>query len=117
MKRISFLMVFLTWNLSALWVFLSYVAGMVAVTSKYSSELSVTDFVFAVLVLVWLSGFIIEVVADNQRKSLKKILIIKINSYHMACGLGQDIQTILGKYFFGLVLLLLLFQFLKIGII
>ena len=69
----EFLLVFLTWNLSALWVFLSYVAGMVAVTSKYSSELSVTDFVFcSVGFLVWLSGFIIEVVADNQKKKFKE---------------------------------------------
>ena len=72
MKK-NFFWFFLTWNLSALWVFLSYVAGMVAVTSKYSSELSVTDFVFcSVGFLVWLSGFIIEVVADNQKKKFKE---------------------------------------------
>ena len=45
MKK-NFFWFFMTWNLSALWVFLSYVAGMVAVTSKYSSELSFIDFVF-----------------------------------------------------------------------
>ena len=72
MKK-NFFWFFLTWNLSALWVFLSYVAGMVAVTSKYSSELSVTDFVFcSVGFFVWLSGFIIEVVADNQKKKFKE---------------------------------------------
>ena len=72
MKK-NFFWFFLTWNLSALWVFLSYVAGMVAVTSKYSSELSVTDFVFcSVGFLVWLSVFIIDVVADNQKKKFKE---------------------------------------------
>ncbi len=74
MKK-NFFWFFMTWNLSALWVFLSYVAGMVAVTSKYSSELSFIDFVFcSVGFLVWLSGFIIEVVADNQKKKFKEDL-------------------------------------------
>ncbi|MEC9414079.1 MAG: DUF1295 domain-containing protein [Pseudomonadota bacterium] len=74
MKK-NFFWFFMTWNLSALWVFLSYVAGMVAVTSKYSSELSFIDFVFcSVGFLVWLSGFVIEVVADNQKKKFKEDL-------------------------------------------
>ena len=72
MKK-NFFWFFLTWNLSALWVFLSYVAGMVAVTSKYSSELSFADYVFCSIgFLVWLFGFIIEVIADNQKKKFKE---------------------------------------------
>ena len=64
MKK-NFFWFFLTWNLSALWVYLSYVAGMVAVTSKHSSDLTITEYVFCFFgFLVWLAGFIIEVVAD-----------------------------------------------------
>lgn len=72
MKK-NFFWFFLTWNLSALWVYLSYIAGMVAVTSKFASELSFSDYLFCIIgFLVWLSGFIIEVVADNQKKRFKE---------------------------------------------
>ena len=74
MKK-NFFWFFLTWNLSALWVYLSYVAGMVAVTSKHSSELTITEYIFCFFgFLVWLAGFIIEVVADNQKKKFKEDL-------------------------------------------
>ena len=74
MKK-NFFWFFLTWNLSALWVYLSYVAGMVAVTSKHSNELTITEYIFCFFgFLVWLAGFIIEVVADNQKKKFKEDL-------------------------------------------
>ena len=72
MKK-DFFWFFLTWNLSALWVFLSYVAGIVAVTSKYSYELSFTEIIFCIFgFFVWLIGFLIEVIADNQKKKFKE---------------------------------------------
>ena len=72
MKK-DFFWFFLTWNLSALWVFLSYVAGIVAVTSKYSYELSFTQIIFCIFgFFVWLIGFLIEVIADNQKKKFKE---------------------------------------------
>ncbi len=72
MKK-DFFWFFLTWNLSALWVFLSYVAGIVAVTSKYSYELSFTEIIFCIFgFFVWLTGFLIEVIADNQKKKFKE---------------------------------------------
>ena len=72
MKK-DFFWFFLTWNLSALWVFLSYVAGIVAVTSKYSYELSFTEIIFCIFgFFIWLIGFLIEVIADNQKKKFKE---------------------------------------------
>ena len=59
--------------ISALWAFLSYVAGIVAVTSKYSYELSFTEIIFCIFgFFVWLTGFLIEVIADNQKKKFKE---------------------------------------------
>ena len=62
MKK-NFFWFFLTWNLSALWVYLSYVAGMVAVTSKHSNELTITEYIFCFFgFLVWLAGFILSLI-------------------------------------------------------
>ena len=60
---------FVTWNLQALWVLVTAGCGLAALTStmdKPQSELWVFGFP------VWLTGFAIEVVADNQKRGFRK---------------------------------------------
>jgi steroid 5-alpha reductase family enzyme len=60
---------FVTWNLQALWVLVTAGCGLAALTSagnKPQSELWVFGF------LVWIAGFAIELVADNQKRAFRK---------------------------------------------
>jgi steroid 5-alpha reductase family enzyme len=54
-----------TWTLGGLWVFITMAAGLAAMTS--SAE-SVTLSWYALIgIVLWLQGFIVEVVADHQK--------------------------------------------------
>ncbi len=72
MKK-NFFWFFMTWNLSALWVFLSYVAGLVAMTSINVGDIGIKEYLFLIFgFLVWVIGFSIEVISDNQKKMFKE---------------------------------------------
>jgi len=58
----------LTWTLQGLWVFLTMSAALVAITSSEREPLEF--FAFAGL-LVWLSGFSLEVIADAQKRQFR----------------------------------------------
>ena len=60
---------FVVWNLQALWVLVTVGCGLAAITSSTGSPVSV---VLIVGFLVWASGFMIEVVADNQKRAFRK---------------------------------------------
>ena len=63
LKR-SFSRFFMTWTLQGLWVFLTASAALAAITSSHSVPLGVVGWGG---VVVWLFGFGVEVVADNQK--------------------------------------------------
>ena len=61
----------LTWTLGGLWVLVTMAAGLAALTSNTTVELGILGCVGIVL---WLFGFTVEVVADNQKTQFKKDL-------------------------------------------
>jgi len=65
----DFLRFLMTWTLQGLWVFTTFAAGLAAITSMRSLPV---DAVVAVGAGLWLLGFVIEVVADRQKRSFRK---------------------------------------------
>ena len=64
-----FLRFLLTWTLQGLWVFITFAAGLAAITSKGPAAVDG----FTVLgVGLWLTGFVIEVVADHQKRVFRR---------------------------------------------
>ena len=73
MKK-DFFWFFMTWTLSGLWVFLTYVAGLSAMTSINLIE-DMNSYHFSLMFigfLLWVFGFVIEILADNQKKIFRK---------------------------------------------
>jgi steroid 5-alpha reductase family enzyme len=59
----------LTWTLQGLWVFVTLVAALTAITSQHREPLGI----IAILgTLIWLLGFALEVVADAQKSAFNK---------------------------------------------
>jgi len=60
---------FTAWTLSGLWVFLTALAAIIVITSSETKPLGVFAYVgFA----VWVIGFLIEVLADHQKRVFRK---------------------------------------------
>lgn len=64
----DFLQFLMTWSLQGLWVSVTLAAGLAAMTSATPVPL---DMFAAVGGLLWLSGFLIEVIADSQKSRFK----------------------------------------------
>ena len=89
----------MTWNIQGMWVFLSLAAGLAAMTSQNKIE---ADIFLVLGTLIWILGFSIEVIADNQKSKFRSNPEIKTNLLQLEFGRGQDIQIILAKFFCGL---------------
>ena len=67
--------------------------------SSYSctdeTELNIVAFIG---IFLWWSGFLIEVVADNQKENSEKHLTQKLSSYQVVSGQDLVIQIILGDH-------------------
>jgi len=59
---------YIAWTIQGLWVFLTSLAALVAITSNYTLEISPLT---VVGMMIWLIGFFIEVTADNQKRQFK----------------------------------------------
>ena len=59
----------LTWTLGGLWVLVTMAAGLAALTSNTTVELGILGYVGIAL---WLFGFTVEIIADNQKTQFKK---------------------------------------------
>lgn len=57
-----------TWTLGGAWVFITMAAGLAAITSAEQIEMGIFGYVGAT---VWLTGFVIEVVADKQKTNFR----------------------------------------------
>jgi len=58
----------MTWNIQGMWVFLSLAAGLAAMTSQDKIE---TDIFLLIGTLIWILGFSLEVIADNQKSKFR----------------------------------------------
>ena len=59
----------LTWTLGGLWVLVTMAAGLAALSSNMTIELGILGYLG---ISLWLFGFIIEIIADNQKTQFKK---------------------------------------------
>ena len=66
--KVSFPTFFMTWTLQGAWVFITASAALGALTSSVATELG---FVFYLGLALWLIGFVIEVVADQQKTAFR----------------------------------------------
>ena len=64
----SFTQLFMTWTLSAAWVFIQSLAALVALTSLQQEPFGIVGFIGLGL---WIFGFIFQVVADHQKTQFK----------------------------------------------
>ena len=58
----------MTWNIQGMWVFLSLAAGLAAMTSNQKLE---ADIFLLIGLVIWITGFAIEVIADTQKSKFK----------------------------------------------
>ena len=66
----DFLQFLMTWNIQGLWVFLTFAAGLAAMTTDRAHPI---DVVVVIGCLVWLTGFLIEVIADQQKTDFRQV--------------------------------------------
>jgi len=67
--KVSFPRFLMAWTLQGLWVFLTLAAALAAMTSSASAPLGALAWTGLVL---WLFGFLIEAVADAQKRTFKR---------------------------------------------
>ena len=73
----------MTWTIQGLWVFLTLAMALAAITS----ELKLPIDIFAVVgVLIWIIGFSIEVIADQQKIDFKDNPRIIFEVYFLLIG-------------------------------
>jgi steroid 5-alpha reductase family enzyme len=65
----NFMRFLMTWTLQGLWVFITFAAGLAAITSGKPHPVST---VVVVGGLMWLFGFSIEVIADRQKRKFRE---------------------------------------------
>ena len=58
----------MTWNIQGMWVFLSLAAGLAAMTSNQKLE---ADIYLLIGLVIWITGFAIEVIADTQKSKFR----------------------------------------------
>ena len=66
--KTKFLWFLMTWTLGGLWVLVTMAAGLAALTSNTSVPLGIMGYIGIAL---WISGMVIEVVADNQKTKFR----------------------------------------------
>ena len=89
-----------TWTLQGTWVFLTAGAALAAIMTPNTAPVGT---VFYVGAAIWVVGFAVEVIADNQKTASRQILLIKINSLRQASGQERSIRTTSAKFFCGQV--------------
>ena len=64
----DFLLFFLTWNLQGLWVLFTLFGALTILTSNNNQNFGILDIIG---ILIWIIGFVIEVVSDRQKSEFK----------------------------------------------
>ena len=88
----------MTFNLSALWVVICSLCALTAV----SNGVLVAEPIFYLGLFIFIAGFSIEVIADNQKHNLEQFQRMQISLLQQGFGLLLGIQTISAKLFYGL---------------
>ena len=68
--KTNFLKLLMTWTLQGLWVFVTFSAGIAALSSKKESDFGTLEIVGT---LIFLVGFSIEIISDKQKTNFKKM--------------------------------------------
>tara|TARA_Y100000590_G_scaffold375927_1_gene441152 strand:- start:193 stop:957 length:765 start_codon:yes stop_codon:yes gene_type:complete len=68
--KISFLKFLFTWNLSAFWVFITTCCALTVISSKM---VVVPDYYMFFGIFLWVAGFLVETIADFQKRKFKSI--------------------------------------------
>ena len=66
----DFMQFFMTWTLQGLWVFLTMSPALAAMTATESRSLGIVAIAGT---LLWLAGFLIEVIADRQKQAFRRV--------------------------------------------
>lgn len=68
----NFMRFFMVWNIQGLWVFLTLACALAAISSQqhYTSNIDITT--LSIGLLIWATGFGIEVIADRQKTNFKQ---------------------------------------------
>ena len=99
----NFMRFLMTWTLQGLWVFITFAAGLAAITSGKPHPISALVVVGA---LMWVFGFSVEVIADRQKSKFRETAQNRERSSATAFGAGPVIPITLAKFFSGRALLL-----------
>lgn len=68
--KVSFSKFLMTWTLQGMWVFICSSAALVAI---YSASGAVVNYLFGIGLAVFIIGWLIEVIADNQKSAFRAI--------------------------------------------
>ena len=68
--KTNFLKLLMTWSLQGLWIFVTFGAGLAALSSKKESEFGILDIIGT---LIFVIGFSIEIISDQQKTTFRKM--------------------------------------------
>lgn len=68
--KTQFIWFLMTWTLGGLWVLVTMAAGLAAITSNHAQELGLLGYIG---ISLWLFGFVVEVIADAQKRRFKAV--------------------------------------------
>ncbi|MAV75468.1 MAG: hypothetical protein CL691_02430 [Cellvibrionales bacterium] len=68
--KVSFAQFLMTWTLQGMWVFICSSAALVAISSPSGA---VVNYLFSIGLAVFIIGWLIEVIADNQKSAFRRI--------------------------------------------
>ena len=68
--KTSFSQFFMTWTLQGMWVFICSSAALVAIANPTGVEI---DIVFIIGLVLFILGFVVEIIADNQKSAFRSI--------------------------------------------
>jgi steroid 5-alpha reductase family enzyme len=66
--KTNFMQFLMTWTIQGLWVYITFAAGLAAMTS---SQIVAPDIFLVIGLLCWIAGFAIEVTADHQKSAFR----------------------------------------------
>ncbi|SVC15450.1 uncharacterized protein METZ01_LOCUS268304 [marine metagenome] len=68
--KTNFLKLLMTWSLQGLWIFVTFGAGLAALSSKKESAFGIWDIIGT---LIFVVGFSIEIISDQQKTTFRKM--------------------------------------------
>ena len=88
----------MSWTVQGLWVLLTSSAALAAITASERNDFGIIGIIGIIL---WLTGFVIEIIADEQKRRFKMDPSNQNSFITEDYGVGHNTQTILEKLFYG----------------